>query len=199
MTSKYDEADIEELADKLKFFFKMEKEKNEGRTYRPHKLLDDKKIWNRVAEVVLKLKADPEDYIHAQFLFSKTIVLANTLHGPVAQKRYTRYKFMHNITESKTVSVKDEELQEMLRDTIEDIRILCGSCDFSNEEVESKVLRMKLRYNPFILLLLNPSSKFLEELSEQAIEEMNKHPILVSAAKNLNMALTIDLINNYVK
>lgn len=199
MTSKYDEADIEELADKLKFFFKMEKEKNEGRTYRPHKLLDDKKIWNRVAEVVLKLKADPEDYIHAQFLFSKTIVLANTLHGPVAQKRYTRYKFMHNITENKTVSVKDEELQEMLRDTIEDIRILCGSCDFSNEEVESKVLRMKLRYNPFILLLLNPSSKFLEELSEQAIEEMNKHPILVSAAKNLNMSLTIDLINNYVK
>lgn len=199
MTSKYDEADIEELAGKLKFFFKMEKERNEGRTYRPHKLLDDKKIWNRVAEVVLKLKADPEDYIHAQFLFSKTIVLANTLHGPVAQKRYTRYKFMHNISENKTVSVKDEELQEMLRDTIEDIRLLCGSCDFSDEEVESKVLRMKLRYNPFILLLLNPSSKFLEELSEQAIEEMNKHPILVSAAKNLNMSLTIDLINNYVK
>lgn len=199
MTSKYDEADIEELADKLKFFFKLEKEKNEGRVYRPHKLLDDKKIWNRVAEVVLKLKADPEDYIHAQFLFSKTIVLANTLHGPVAQKRYTKYKFMHNIPEDNSVSIKEEELQEMLRDTIEDIQSLCGSCNFSNEDVEEKVLRMRFRYNPFVLLLLNPSKKFLDELAKCAIEEMHKHPRLVSAAKNLNMSLTIDLINDYKK
>lgn len=78
------------LAKQLKDAFRKKKSERDRKPYKPHKRFDDHACWLKTAKLVSRLKANPEDFIEAQFRFSKSTVFANTLHGPTAEKRYVQ-------------------------------------------------------------------------------------------------------------
>lgn len=89
-----DLADID-LINKLKTAFIRERSKkySNAKYSRQDAKLNDVRSWDKVLSTIKRIKADPEDYIIAQFRYSKSIPLLNTLHGPKAIERYKQLNY----------------------------------------------------------------------------------------------------------
>lgn len=194
------EHELSLLASQLKKIYKTRKEEKENKPYKPHKRFDDAATWIKIAKVVHKLNADPVDYIEAQFRFGKSLILANTLHGPVAQKRYRQYKVVCANKGPEAVDIKDNpaprqaDLAGMIADFWHDLDYQCGSHDLTRQDVRDTVLSMYLRYDPLVAVLLCPTPEFKSTFGEAAKEQILDYPHLKAAAKEMNLGAALDYL-----
>lgn len=200
MNKEYDEMELRTLASQLKRIYKVRKEEKENRPYKPNKRFDDAATWLKTAKVVKQLNADPADYIEAQFRFGKSLILANTLHGPVAQKRYRQYKVVCMRKDTGNVDLKENpaprhaDLAGMIADFWHDLDYHCGSHDLTREDVRATVLDMHLRYDPLVAMLLSPTPDFKKVFGEAAKEQLIETPHLRTAAQEMNLGLALDYL-----
>jgi hypothetical protein len=194
-----DEA-IKHTAILLKKLFSIRKEERDNKPYTPHKRFDDASCWRKTAQVVLSLGADPEDYIEAQFRFAKSVVFANTLHSSVAQKRWRRYMVVKNMKEDTGTQLpanpapQQADLSGMLADFWHDLDYLCGSHDLTRRDVCAKVLDMRLRFDPLVVMLLGPTQEFKEVFGEAAKQRLEDEPHLRQAAIDLDLGEALDFL-----
>lgn len=195
-----EEVQLRNYASRLKTIFMMRKADVENRPYRPYKKFDDINVWLRVAKVVLELKADPEDYIDAQFKLSKSVVFANSLHGPSAKNKYKQYAAMCLRTSgtqaimAENTSLKAVELGELIADMWHDLDLSCGTHDMTNKNVIKHITDKKLRYDPFAVLLVCPIDEYKRLYGDEARDILTEHPYLRTAAENLNLGMSIKFI-----
>lgn len=198
---KQQNVDINAVASILRKLYRARKEELDGKPYRPSKRFDDRDCWLKIAETVVKLEADPVDYIEAQFKFSKSIVLANTLHGMTAQKNWKRYKILKaKYTPEDTVNIPNYPLPQqadlscLIADFWHDLDYQCGSHDLTRPEVCDTVLRMRLRYDPLVAMLLNPTTEFKKAFGEAAKQRIESDPHLYNAAVDMNLGEALDFL-----
>lgn len=200
MPTEDKDMELRTLAAQLKKIYKARKEEKENRPYKPNKRFDDAAAWLKTAKVVQQLKADPVDYIEAQFRFGKSLILANTLHGPVAQKRYRQYKVVCLRKESDIVDLKENpaprhaDLAGMIADFWHDLDYQCGSHDLTRQDVRDTVLDMHLRYDPLVAMLMSPTPDFKKVFGDAAKEQLLQQPHLKAAAQEMNLGLALDYI-----
>lgn len=195
-----DENTIKNAASILRKLFRVRKEEHDNKPYTPHKRFDDAACWEKVAKVVLRLKADPEDYIEAQFRFCKSVVFANTLHGPIAQKRWRQYLAVKGSDKKSSPPIPSDpapwqaDLAGKIADFWHDLDYLCGSHDLTRKDVCDTVLSMRLRFDPLVVMLLCPSEEFKKVFGEEAKLCLEENPHLRQAAQELDLGLAIDYL-----
>lgn len=191
---------VRHTAQQLRSIFRARKAERDKRPYTPHKRFDDAATWIRIAKVVIALGADPHDYIEAQFRFSKSVLLANTLHGPVAQKRYRQYlavwKEGHNsqVVLKNNPSTRHADLAGLIADFWHDLDYQCGSHDLTRRDVRDRVIDMRLRYDPLVVMLLSPDQEMKEVFGEGAKERLEQEPHLHVAAQEMGLGVSLEYI-----
>lgn len=188
------------MASKLRAIYRARKEERDNKPYKAHKRYDDSESWYRTAAVVLRMKADPIDYIEAQFRFCKSTLMANTLHGATAQKRYRRLLAIRSQTQEDTVEVKNNpmprhaDLAALIADFWHDLDYHCGSHNLTDKHVSDTILRMRLRYDPLVVMLLCPTPEFKEVFGEDAKARLDEAPHLKIAAREMNLGAALDYL-----
>jgi hypothetical protein len=195
------EYNIDAVAAILRKLYRVKREEVDGKPYRPSKRFDDKSCWLKIAETVLKLGADPVDYIEAQFRFSKSIVLANTLHGITAQKNWKRYRIVkEKYTPADEVNLpicplpQQADLAGLIADFWHDLDYHCGSHDLTRPEVCATVIDMCFRFDPLVVMLLSPTNEFKRVFGEAAKQRLENEPHLYDAAQRMNLGEALDFI-----
>ena len=85
----YDNNELQNIADELSNLFRIEKELQLGRTYRPHPKSNKNEFWLKAAEICLDLGAKPIDYIKSAFSFNSVSGGPYpSIYGGKAIKRY---------------------------------------------------------------------------------------------------------------
>lgn len=177
-----------------------------GKAYRPNNRLIDLDTWGRVAKEVQKLHADPDVYIEAQFQLAKSQVFPNSLHGPVAKKRYRTYCMMKanrgvpldteeaaKLEETLT-DAPAKELEEDLTDTYRSLQYYCGGTDLNDPAVASKALGIYLHFDPLCMLLINPTPQFKQVFGRMAKKRLEQHPSLRRAAIDAGFDIAVEYI-----
>lgn len=198
----YTEDEVKEMAKQLKVLFAARKEEKDKRKYTPHKRFDTKKCWYDTAEVVLRLGANPIDYIEAQFAFAKSTVFANTLHTETAKSRYRRFivvkqkkEGIEKISFKANPAPREAELATLIADEIKMMDFRYGGHDLTKSEVSDKVLHMRISHDPLVMMLLNPTKRFTEAFGKAAKERLQEFPYLRKAAAELGFELALELID----
>jgi hypothetical protein len=75
-------------------FYEQQRQRMQGvRKYNKNSRHDNEDNWYRAADACLAAKANPQDWVQAAFLYSKSkTMFANTLHGPAAAAWYREYQ-----------------------------------------------------------------------------------------------------------
>lgn len=192
---------VRHMAQQLRSIFKARKAERDKRPYTPNKRFDDAAAWIRTAKVVIALGADPNDYIEAQFRFSKSVLLANTLHGQVAQKRYRQYLAVWKDGHNSTVVLKNNpaprhaDLAGLIADFWQELDYYCGSHDLTRREVRDRVIGMRLRYDPLVVMLFSPDEEMKSVFGAGAKERLRQEPHLRVAAQEMNLGMALEYID----
>lgn len=185
---------INDLAGKLKEAYRDATLKKYGKPYRPSARFDSKDAWKKTAEVVYSLHANPDDYIDAQFKLSKTRVFANTLHGKVAQDRYKRYAYVHDLNKldnkpggaDSPVSISQREVQDRILFTYTQLCGLYKKTDVYDPVVIQAASEDPAMFDPLAMMLLGGAHSTYQKLFKvRAAEILTEDPCLARAAKQL--------------
>lgn len=153
---------------------------------------DKQSNWKRAAEQCLKLKADPESYVRACFMFCEmsTGPFANMLGGAAAKGWYN--KFQNTISQSKreegeTVSqaADREGLSRQITTAREAMVRLSGHYNPTPENIDW-VCRWTTQVEPHVkVLLAYPDPRVIERFGAEALEIFLSSPNVVASAKKL--------------
>lgn len=160
----------------------------------------DKRIWLRVAALVDKLHATPENFLTAQFQSAKGSVFAASLSGKVAEQRYLRwFGQMQPDYDEETDEQSDESLdirllRERIQMTIDSLLYDCKSTDLLDVNVCNKIIATRYHWDPVVMIMINPTPQFKEVFGEQAKEEIDQSRGLRDAIIELGFGMVLDYL-----
>lgn len=184
------------LAKRLRELYSEEKQKRTGKKYTPCKRYDYMDAWIRTAKVVQKLNAKPEDYIEAQFRFSRSAVFANTLHGPTAVKRYEKLKAITQSDQSELVGVSPGHMEIINRiaDLVSALVYAVESTNIKNPDVKKFVLDPMSDVDPVAAYLLfstedeDVKNSFRDKVKSKLKESPYLHRAIEELGYNIDIA-----------
>lgn len=200
----FDDAELQELAQAL--FNEYARQASSRKRPYPKKM--DQKIWLRMAKLVQKLKATPDNFILAQFECSKGHLFANALAGQVAEGRYKRWWQQKAATYEETFVEGQEEqepdegkdidlydLQGRIMSTYASMNYYCGSTDFFDPAVITKVMNIQLHWDPVVMMLLNPTPMFKKVFGKRAKQQIEESKGLREAICKLGFDMVLDYLD----
>lgn len=188
MSEETADISVEEMSTLLRKLYARHKQIRERKPYRPHKRHDGDTHWKKTAELVLRLKADPEDFMDAQFNMRFGPVFANTLWTPTAEKAYKSYKFAVANKNPGRETSGVIELKQRRAGVLSMVHHHTGKRDAETVDVIAEFLANPYMYDPLLVMLMvgdNPDIK--EKYNQAAVEDIRENPYLRTAAKKLNL------------
>lgn len=200
----YNDIELQNLAQAL--FNEYARQASAQRRPYPRKM--DPPIWLRMAKLVQQLKATPENFITSQFEGAKGAIFANSLAGPVAEKRYKRWWQRKTATYADTYSEDTEEqepdentdidlidLQGRIMSTYASMNYYCGSTNLLDPTVVNKVMNIQLHWDPVVMMLLNPTPAFKQAFGKRAKQQIEESNGLREAILNLGFDMVLDYLD----
>lgn len=198
-----EDAELAKIARELRSAFIAQKEKLSNKKYRPNKRFESVDCWLKTAKVVKRLKAVPEEYIRAQFMYSLGTVFANTLHGPVAQNRYKDFAQSNRINTSSSDETSDTTLSadtalfiESIHQTEDILKEKFGphfkltKDSITEFPVKSEILSTWWRFDPVVIMAFaGKDPDYRKKFILSASKELVESPYLIRAAASLGLDL----------
>lgn len=201
-----------EIAHKLKDAYRACYLKKHNGKYKLNKRVDNIDAWMATAKTVRRIKADPEDYIKANFKYRKEPhIPVNTLHGPTAEKCYRRAQIVAGIGGASDEQVEEEVKEDTYRLPPSQIDILSRIADLQYflvcNHYDKNLLDLKTRnyvltripglLDPLAVMLLSPDSEMFAVYGERAKEILDEDSCLKQAMKELGFTAALNyLIGN---
>lgn len=187
------------LAKQLKDAFRKKKSERDRKPYKPHKRFDDKACWLRTAKLVSRLKANPEDFIEAQFRFSKSTVFANTLHGPTAEKRYVQFVSMTSGISADKIDEMDlatvvtpgkADLAGRMANAMAVLESAVGTSNFLHPAAKQYILSTPWMFDALIVMIMaGQDPEYQRQFGEEARQMLTASPYLRTAAEEMSLDL----------
>lgn len=191
---------IKELKEAYKKYYALKIKKK----YTLNKRTDCVEAWRKVADIVYKIKANPEEYIRANFKYRKDPhIPVNTLHGPTAQKCYRRAQML---SDTGGTQEKEESTLEQLPPSR--IDILSRIADLQSYLVYNKksnnltdpatrqyvLTRIPGLLDPLAVMLMSPDKEMKAVYGEAAKAILDEEPCLKEAIKELDLTAALEYI-----
>lgn len=200
-----EDKEIIKIANELKAAYKKYYSLKLKKKYTLNKRTDNIEAWKKVATIVYKMKADPEEYIRANFKYRKDPhIPVNTLHGPTAQKCYRRAQMLSDM--GGTQEDEDEPKLEQLPPSR--IDILSRIADLQSYLVYNKksnnladpatrqyvLTRIPGLLDPLAVMLMSPDKEMKAVYGEAAKAILDEEPCLKEAIKELDLTAALEYI-----
>ena len=198
--------EILKIANELKAAYKKYYSIKLKKPYSLNKRTDNIEAWTKAATVVYNIKADPEEYIRANFKFRKDLhIPVNTLHGPTAQQCYRRAQmFASNGNTPENIEKDDSKIllppsHIDILSRIADLKSFLAyngyNPNLSDIRTRHYVLsRIRGLLDPLAVMLLAPDPEMKEMYGEDAVEILNEEPCLKTAIKELDLSIALNYI-----
>lgn len=187
------------LAKQLKDAFRKKKSARDRKPYKPHKRFDDHACWLRTAKLVSKLRANPEDFIEAQFRFSKSTVFANTLHGATAEKRYVQLVAMTSgvsadkidkIDLTTAVTPGKADLAGRIASALAVLKSAVGTSNFLHPAAKQYILSTPWMFDALtVMIMAGQDPDYKRQFREAALHALVVSPYLRLAAEEMSLDL----------
>lgn len=202
------EKEILQIANTLKKEYKKYYSLKIKKKYVLNKRTDNIEAWRKVAETVYKLKADPEEYIKANFKYRKDPhIPVNTLHGPTAQKCYRRAQMLASMG-GELEEDEEKENNNKLHLPPSHIDILSRIADLKSFLAFNKydpnlkdpasrkyvLTRIPGLLDPLAVMLLSPDNEMKTKYGEMAYLILQEEPCLKSAINELGLSAALEYI-----
>lgn len=199
-----EEKELLKLANELKAAYKKYYSIKIKKKYTLNKRTDNIDAWMKTAKAVKSLRADPEEYIRANFKYRKDPhIPVNTLHGPTAQQCYRRAQMLAG-----TGGVQEEKEDKDMHLPPSRIDILSRIADLQSFLVYNKydkniseprtrnyvLTRIPGLLDPLAVMLLSPDTEMREKYGEAAKAILDEEPCLKAAIKELDLSAALDYI-----
>lgn len=187
-----DNQQVRLMARQLSKVYSMYFEQRMRRPYRPNARASSQESWERVARTCLRLGADPQHYIAAQFEFAKSLPIPNTLHADRAVKNYVRYQATALYVDSAPSDGIDNGvrmspgvtlIKTRIADTAMHLQSLSGITDLHSTDAEEFILNNPWHFDPLSVMLACPTDKISEAFGKQAAEELASRPEIEQALR----------------
>lgn len=196
------------LANQLKEAWKKYYKIRTGKEYKASERYDAITEWLKMAIIADRIGALADDYVHAQFKFSKSRPFVNASMGETAIRNYYRYKcFVETGTEVSDTSkelndVKDckhTPAQINIMTRLLDLKYFLASNhyepDLLNDRTRKYVLsRLPGLIDPLAAVILSPDDEILAKFGAKAKEELQNNPSLAQAMQELDMCLSLEYV-----
>lgn len=200
-----EDKEIIKIANELKAAYKKYYSLKLKKKYTLNKRTDNIEAWKKVANIVYKMKADPEEYIRANFKYRKDPhIPVNTLHGPTAQKCYRRAQMLSDMggTHEDNDEPKLEQLPPSRIDILSRIADLQSylvynkkSNNLSDPATRLYVLtRIPGLLDPLAVMLMSPDKEMKAVYGEAAKAILDEEPCLKEAIKELDLTAALEYI-----
>lgn len=200
-----EDKEIIKIANELKAAYKKYYSLKLKKKYTLNKRTDNIEAWKKVATIVYKMKADPEEYIRANFKYRKDPhIPVNTLHGPTAQKCYRRAQMLSDMggTHEGNDEPKLEQLPPSRIDILSRIADLQSylvynkkSNNLSDPTTRQYVLtRIPGLLDPLAVMLMSPDKEMKAIYGEAAKAILDEEPCLKEAIKELDLTAALEYI-----
>lgn len=191
---------IKELKEAYKKYYSLKMKKK----YTLNKRTDCVDAWIKVATLVHKIKANPEEYIRANFKYRKDPhIPVNTLHGPTAQKCYRRAQMLAD-----TGGTQEQEESTLEQLPPSRIDILSRIADLQSYLVYNKksnnladpatrqyvLTRIPGLLDPLAVMLMSPDKEMKAVYGEAAKAILDEEPCLKEAIKELDLTAALEYI-----
>lgn len=200
-----EDKEIIKIANELKAAYKKYYSLKLKKKYTLNKRTDNIEAWKKVADIVYKMKADPEEYIRANFKYRKDPhIPVNTLHGPTAQKCYRRAQMLSDMggTQEDDDEPKLEQLPPSRIDILSRIADLQSylvynkkSNNLADPVTRQYVLtRIPGLLDPLAVMLMSPDKEMKAVYGEAAKAILDEEPCLKEAIKELDLTAALEYI-----
>lgn len=200
-----EDKEIIKIANELKAAYKKYYSLKLKKKYTLNKRTDNIEAWKKVATIVYKMKADPEEYIRANFKYRKDPhIPVNTLHGPTAQKCYRRAQMLSDMggTQEDDDEPKLEQLPPSRIDILSRIADLQSylvynkkSNNLADPVTRQYVLtRIPGLLDPLAVMLMSPDKEMKDVYGEAAKAILDEEPCLKEAIKELDLTVALEYI-----
>lgn len=200
-----EDKEIIKIANELKAAYKKYYSLKLKKKYTLNKRTDNIEAWKKVANIVYKMKADPEEYIRANFKYRKDPhIPVNTLHGPTAQKCYRRAQMLSDMggTQEDDDEPKLEQLPPSRIDILSRIADLQSylvynkkSNNLADPVTRQYVLtRIPGLLDPLAVMLMSPDKEMKAVYGEAAKAILDEEPCLKEAIKELDLTAALEYI-----
>lgn len=200
-----EDKEIIKIANELKAAYKKYYSLKLKKKYTLNKRTDNIEAWKKVATIVYKMKADPEEYIRANFKYRKDPhIPVNTLHGPTAQKCYRRAQMLSDMggTQEDDDEPKLEQLPPSRIDILSRIADLQSylvynkkSNNLADPVTRQYVLtRVPGLLDPLAVMLMSPDKEMKDVYGEAAKAILDEEPCLKEAIKELDLTVALEYI-----
>lgn len=200
-----EDKEIIKIANELKAAYKKYYSLKLKKKYTLNKRTDNIEAWKKVATIVYKMKADPEEYIRANFKYRKDPhIPVNTLHGPTAQKCYRRAQMLSDMggTQEDDDEPKLEQLPPSRIDILSRIADLQSylvynkkSNNLADPVTRQYVLtRIPGLLDPLAVMLMSPDKEMKAVYGEAAKAILDEEPCLKEAIKELDLTAALEYI-----
>lgn len=200
-----EDKEIIKIANELKAAYKKYYSLKLKKKYTLNKRTDNIDAWKKVATIVYKMKADPEEYIRANFKYRKDPhIPVNTLHGPTAQKCYRRAQMLSDMggTQEDNDEPKLEQLPPSRIDILSRIADLQSylvynkkSNNLADPVTRQYVLtRIPGLLDPLAVMLMSPDKEMKAVYGEAAKAILDEEPCLKEAIKELDLTAALEYI-----
>lgn len=199
-----EDKEIIKIANELKAAYKKYYSLKLKKKYTLNKRTDNIEAWKKVAAIVYKMKADPEEYIRANFKYRKDPhIPVNTLHGPTAQKCYRRAQMLSDM--GGTQEDDEPKLEQLPPSRID---ILSRIADLQSYLVYNKksnnladpvtrqyvLTRIPGLLDPLAVMLMSPDKEMKAVYGEAAKAILDEEPCLKEAIKELDLTAALEYI-----
>lgn len=200
-----EDKEIIKIANELKAAYKKYYSLKLKKKYTLNKRTDNIEAWKKVATIVYKMKADPDEYIRANFKYRKDPhIPVNTLHGPTAQKCYRRAQMLSDMggTQEDDDEPKLEQLPPSRIDILSRIADLQSylvynkkSNNLADPVTRQYVLtRIPGLLDPLAVMLMSPDKEMKAVYGEAAKAILDEEPCLKEAIKELDLTAALEYI-----
>lgn len=187
-----DNQQVRLIAKQLSKVYSMYFERRMRRPYKPNARASSQESWERVARTCMRLGADPQHYIAAQFEFAKSLPIPNTLHADRAIKNYGRYQATALYIDSALPEGIDSDvrmspgatlIKTRIADTAVHLQSLSGITDVHSADAEEFILNNPWHFDPLSVMLTCPTDKITEVFGLQAAKELASRPEIEQALR----------------
>lgn len=184
--------ELDELAKELANEYFRQSRKYTGRLYTPKNGYDEK-VWLPVARAAQEVGATAQDYITAQFAYSRKRLFVNTLHSSEAKERYKEWANAIN-PDGLQENIGKTVLLEKMKQTLANLSYHFHSTDLSDPTVREKVIEMREAWDPLIILILHPVDELKEVFGKAAKMELEEDDALKKATYDMGFDIILDYI-----